>query len=112
MRLLFTGVCCLFLSGCVTTQIDRQWVNQFNYDHNIYGEKQTEAELKKDQETCQESAFYRARGSFFMDKEEYARLYKKCMEEERGWRRSQGKKRTPEDTPSGETKKPEAKKTP
>ena len=108
MRLTLTFVCCLLFAGCAaTTQIDKQWVNQFPYDHNINKEKWTEAELKNDQDACQESAFYRARGIFFMDKPEYERLYKKCMEEERGWRETKTKETKPE-----ETKNPAAKKTP
>ena len=86
MKYILTVVCCLFLVGCVTNQIDKQWVNQFKYDHNVHQEKWTDEQLQQDQETCQESAFYLARGAFFIDKEEYERLYKKCMEEERGWR--------------------------
>ncbi|MBW1774192.1 MAG: hypothetical protein JRJ51_11890 [Deltaproteobacteria bacterium] len=89
MRYVLTVVCCLLLVGCVTNQIDKAWVNQFKYDHNANNEKWTDAQLQQDQETCQESAFYLARGAFFMDKEEYARLYKKCMEEEGGWRLSE-----------------------
>lgn len=86
MRLILIAVCLLLLAGCAaTTQIDKQWVNQFPYNQNLYEKKWTEAELKKDQEACQESAFYRARGAFFMDRLEYERLYKKCMEDDRGW---------------------------
>ena len=86
MRYLLTVVCCLFLVGCVTNKIDKAWVNQFKYDHNALKEKWTDEQLQQDQETCQKSAFYLARGAFFIDKGEYERLYKKCMEEERGWR--------------------------
>lgn len=90
MKPLLTAVCCLLLAGCAaTTQIDKQWVTQFQYDHNVNNEKWASKDLTQDQETCQESAFYRARGAFFMDKVEYERLYRKCMEEERGWRLSE-----------------------
>jgi hypothetical protein len=86
MRYVLTVACCLFLVGCVTNQIDKQWVNQFKYDHNANVEKWTQEQLQQDQDTCQESAFYLARGAFFLDKEEYERLYRSCMEEDRGWR--------------------------
>jgi hypothetical protein len=86
MRSVLIAVCFLLLAGCAaTTHIDKQWVNQFKYDQNAYEKHWTEARLQQDQEACQDSAFYLARGAFFMDKAEYERLYKNCMEEDRGW---------------------------
>lgn len=102
MRYVLTVVCCLLFVGCVTMQIDKAWVNQFEYDHNTLNEKWSHERLQQDQEACQKSAFYRARGAFIMDKEEYKRLYRSCMEEERGWRLSETDKQ----------KEPSPKKTP
>ena len=102
MRYVLTVVCCLILVGCVTNQIDKAWVDQFNYDHNAFKEKWTDEQLQQDQGTCQKTAFYLARGAFLIDKVEYERLYKKCMEEERGWRLSETdeqKEATPKKTP-------------
>lgn len=86
MRYVLTAVCCLLLVGCVTNQIDKTWVNQFKYDHNAIHKNWAYEQLQQDQDTCQKSAFYLARGAFFIDKEEYERLYRSCMEEDRGWR--------------------------
>ena len=102
MRYVLTVVCCLLLAGCVTMQIDKAWVEQFKYDHNTFNEKLTDEQLQQDQDACQKSAFYLARGAFFIDKVEYEKLYRSCMEEERGWRLSE----------TDEQKKPSPKKTP
>ena len=84
MRFAMGLLCFLFLAGCVT-HVDKNWVDRFQYDSNVKKPEWTAETLQRDQEACRDSAYYLARGAFFMDMKEYESVYYKCMEEERGW---------------------------
>jgi len=84
MRFAMGLLCSLVLAGCVT-HVDKNWVDRFQYDSNVKKPHWTVEELQRDQQACRESAYYLARGVFFMDMKEYETVYRQCMEEERGW---------------------------
>lgn len=85
MRFTLGLLCSLFLAGCVT-HVDKQWVNRFEYDRNVEKPRWTVEQLHRDQQVCQKSAYYLARGAFFIDMKQYESVYRECMEGERGWR--------------------------
>ena len=97
MRFVLGLICSLCLAGCVT-QVDKHWVDRFKYDSNVKKPHWTVEQLHQDQEVCQKSAYYLARGAFFMDMKEYESVYRKCMEEDRGWQVQK------EEGPSGASK--------
>ena len=69
--------------GCATQQ---QWVDSFKYNHNVLKKEWKVEDVNSDHETCSDYATRIAWGVLTIDKEKFEKIYRKCMEEERGWR--------------------------